>query len=89
MKTQYKLGIGNSKYLRFQQWCKQVGIIAPKLEYPFVFDDGLLGVRCTETIEYHEAHTFIPYNVLIDLYWCRTEPALMHIYFENPHIFAP
>ena len=35
------------KYEKFVIWCKQNGVIAPKVKWPAFFDDGLLGVECT------------------------------------------
>jgi len=31
----------------FNEWCKNEGVIMPKLEYPAIFQDDLIGVRCT------------------------------------------
>ena len=34
------------KYEMFNEWCKKEGILMPKLEYPAVFENGLIGVKC-------------------------------------------
>ncbi len=34
----------------FLKWCKDNGVVCPKLEYPAVFDMGLVGVRAKEDI---------------------------------------
>ena len=36
----------------------------PKLEYPYVFKNGIVGVRATETIENREAFLHVPYKML-------------------------
>jgi len=33
------------KCSRFTQWCKEVGILYPKLDYPAFFDGGLVGAK--------------------------------------------
>ena len=40
----------NDKYEMFNEWCRKEGVIMPKLEYPAVFENGLIGVRCTADI---------------------------------------
>jgi len=35
----------------FLNWCKQEGVVMPKLEYPADFN-GLTGIRCLEDIEH-------------------------------------
>ena len=35
------------RYTIFNDWCKSEGVIMPKLEYPAVFEDGLIGARVT------------------------------------------
>ena len=38
------------KFTMFLKWCKDEGVIMPKLEYPAYFENGLVGVRCKEDI---------------------------------------
>ena len=38
------------KYVMFNKWCKEEGVIMPKLEYPAYFENGLEGTRCKEDI---------------------------------------
>ena len=35
----------DKKYEIFNKWCKDTGVLIPKLEYPSFFDGGLLGVK--------------------------------------------
>ena len=49
---------------RFLEWCTQEGVIMPKLEYPAQFENGLIGVRCKETIFNSEAFLFIPESIM-------------------------
>ena len=37
----------------------------PKLEYPAYFENGLRGVRATETIHHREMIVSVPYNVIM------------------------
>lgn len=36
-----------------------------KIEWPYVFENGLVGVRATQDIEYREAFCSIPFKNLI------------------------
>ena len=36
----------------------------PKLEYPAVFDNGVVGMRVTQTIQNREAFLHVPYKML-------------------------
>ena len=38
------------KTTMFLKWCKEEGVIMPKLQYPAYFENGLVGVRCTSDI---------------------------------------
>ena len=48
------------KYKVFNEWCKQQGIIMPKLEYPVEFENGVLGSKFTEDIEPREVFLYVP-----------------------------
>jgi hypothetical protein len=37
----------------------------PKIDYPALFDNDLLGVVATEKIEHNEMILAVPYNILI------------------------
>ncbi len=54
-----------SRFERFNKWCNQMGIIAPKLEYPAFFKGGLCGVRVTGDIAHNEAMLSVPYKVIL------------------------
>ena len=36
----------------FMNWCQDNGVLMPKLEYPAVFEGGLIGVKCKEDISH-------------------------------------
>ena len=40
-------------------------MVMPKLEYPYKFDGGLIGMRCTDDINHREAFCFIPYKMIM------------------------
>ncbi len=52
------------KYDQYNKWCKDNGVHMPKLEYPAVFEGGLIGARVTEEIAHREAFIFVPYKML-------------------------
>ena len=37
----------------------------PKLEYPYKFEGGLVGMRCKDDINHREAFCFIPYKMIM------------------------
>ncbi len=59
---------------RLVHWCRENGVIMPKLEYPAVFEGGLQGMRVKEDIEYREAFLFIPFNMLMSLETAKAHP---------------
>jgi hypothetical protein len=60
----------------------------PKLEYPAYFEDGLLGVRCTEDVKHREAYLCVPYKMLMSVKDTWAHPTLMQIIAENPEMFS-
>ena len=48
----------------------------PKLEYPAIFEGGLLGVKCTEDIYNREAYLFIPWKMLITVNKVKEDPVI-------------
>ena len=69
-------------------WCAENGVKMPKLEYPAVFEQGLLGVRAKEPIEHREAFLFVPFKMLITLELAQEHPIIGHVYKENPQLFT-
>ena len=57
----------DKKYEIFNSWCEREGVKIPKLEYPTVFEGGLLGARVKEDIQHREAFLFIPFKMLMSL----------------------
>jgi hypothetical protein len=39
-----------NRYTIFNDWCKENGVLIPKVEYPAFFEGGLLGVKAREAI---------------------------------------
>jgi hypothetical protein len=72
----------------FNDWCKQEGVLCPKLDYPSIFDGGLVGARANDEIKHREAFLFVPYHLLMTLSAARNHPVIGHIFHENPHIFS-
>ena len=72
----------------FMSWCAENGVKMPKLEYPAVFEQGLLGVRAKESIEHREAFLFVPFKMLITLELAQEHPIIGHVYKENPQLFT-
>ena len=72
----------------FMSWCAENGVKMPKLEYPAVFEQGLLGVRAKEPIKHREAFLFVPFKMLITLELAQEHPIIGHVYKENPQLFT-
>ena len=71
----------------FNEWCKNEGVIMPKLEYPAIFQDDLIGVRCTQDIEHREAYLFVPYKMLLSVKKTVNHKVLSPILLDNPKLF--
>ena len=76
------------KYTLFNEWCKENGIVCPKLEYPAEFEFGLIGVRAKEDIDYREAFLFVPFNVMISVDFVRKHPKIGPIIKKYPKLFT-
>lgn len=63
--------IVRNKTQKFLTWCNDVGIICPKLEYPYFFEGGLVGVRVKETIKHRETFIYVPQTVIITISTCH------------------
>ena len=72
------------KCKKFTDWCYEVGIRTPKLEYPAFFDNGLLGVRVTAPIEHREAYIFVPFDCLISVDKALKCPEMKEFFEKNP-----
>lgn len=77
-----------AKCARFNQWCKDVGILIPKIDYPEFFEGGLVGGKVNAPIEHREAFLFVPYKVVISLDKCLRDPTLFYFYDDNKEIFS-
>lgn len=75
------------KYAMFLEWCRVEGVVMPKVEYPVQFENGVVGVRCTQDIENREAYMFIPYKMMISLTKIKENKVLGPIIKEYPKSF--
>lgn len=89
MEAELKRADEQDRYTRFNKWCQEVGIRAPKLEYPAIFDGGLCGVRVTEDIAHNEAMFCVPYSVIITVERAQAEPELKPVFLAHPQLFDP
>ena len=76
-----------SKYEIFNKWCYDNGVRIPKLEYPAIFEGGLLGARASADIQHREAFLFIPMRMLLSLDFIYRHKVLGPIVKENPKMF--
>ena len=76
------------KYSQFNQWCKDQGMLAPKLEYPAYFENGLVGVRCTEDVHHREAYLFVPYKMMMNVKKANRHPVIGEIIAAHPECFS-
>ena len=55
------------KYMRFNQWCKENGIVSSAVRYPVAFgkQGNLIGVAARKDIGFNEAFIFVPMKVCI------------------------
>jgi hypothetical protein len=73
---------------RFNQWCKDNGILAPKITYPEFFDGGLVGGMVNAPIEHREVFLCVPYKVIISVDKCLKDPVLKDFYSQNQQLFG-
>lgn len=73
---------------RFMNWCKEVGIEFPKIDYPAFFDGGLVGCKVNAPIQNKEAFLRVPYKALMSVDKAHKDPAMKQFYAENPKIFT-
>lgn len=59
----------------------------PKIEFPAYFDDGLLGVKCTDDIHHREAYLFVPYKLMMTVKATQEHPILGTICENHPECF--
>ena len=59
----------------------------PKLEYPAYFEGGLLGIKCTEDIGFHEGFLYIPFKMIMSIEKAKKHEVLAKIIEENPDCF--
>lgn len=75
------------RYERFNNWCKDNGVRAPKLEYPAFFEGGLCGVRATQEIAHNEALFCVPYKLAITVDKAMKQPPLAKVFRMHPELF--
>lgn len=76
------------KHTMFLDWCKNEGIVMPKLEFPAYFENGLVGVRCKEDILNREAFLFVPYKTMFTVSKIKNHPVLGPMITKNPKCFG-
>ena len=59
----------------------------PKIEYPAYFEDGLVGVRCTQDIQNREAFLYVPYKLVYSLNKVVEHPVLAPVIKAHPDVF--
>ena len=57
-----------AKYVKFNEWCKKYGVVAPSLEWPVAYgsDGSLVGVRAKRDIGPCESYVYVPVNLTIN-----------------------
>jgi hypothetical protein len=55
------------KYIIFKNWLKQEGVIMPKLQYPAIYDGGLIGTKVTADILHREVYIYVPEKLIISV----------------------
>ena len=76
------------KCVKFNKWCKEVGIISDKVEFPAFFEGGLIGLKAKEPIKHKEMIMAVPYKCLISLDKALADPDIS-IVFEENKLFSP
>ena len=64
----------------FNNWCAEEGVLMPKIQYPAEFEQGLLGLKCTQQVEHREGFLYVPYKMLMSLRKAKSHPILSIIF---------
>jgi len=88
---EFYLGVDKveDKFTMFNKWCKQEGVIMPKVEYPAFFEHGLLGVKVTQDIEHREAFLYIPLKMVFSVEKARQQEELVQVINSYHSLFDP
>ena len=56
------------KYINFNKWCDEHGVVRPSLRYPTAFgEEGrLVGISAKKTIAFNESFLFVPAKLFIN-----------------------
>ena len=58
------------------------------MEYPAFFENGLVGVKVKEDIQYREAYCFIPYKMLMTVKRAQTDHDIGPIILDHSDMFS-
>jgi hypothetical protein len=72
---------------RFLLWCKEKGILAPKLEYPFFNQDGIRGLGATCDLVDGEPLVQVPEDMLLTPSVAKRDPVVGHIFAADDILF--
>ena len=67
----------------FSEWCKENGILHPKLKFPIFTDFNQIGIGCKSNIQNREAFLAVPYKCLFSVDKVLNHPVLGPIIEEN------
>jgi hypothetical protein len=72
----------------YDDWCQKEGVHMPKLQYPAVYGDGLVGTEITSDIEYSEGFLYVPFKMMLSTGKARNHPVLSKIINSHPTCFS-
>ena len=72
----------------FLDWCRKEGVIGPKLDYPAIFENGVMGIGCKEEIKHQEMYLAIPYKMIYSASKVANNPLLAPIIQKHPECFT-
>lgn len=77
------------KYVEFNRWCDENGIIHKSVRYPVAFgsEGHLIGLAATRRIGFNEAYLYVPTRVIISEDQFRNHPEIGHIIDKHPEVF--
>ena len=74
------------RFKAFQDYVESIPFIYPKVAYPSVFGEGLVGVRATEDILPNEPILFVPAQAFITIARARNS-SIARIFNAHPALF--
>lgn len=78
-----------TKYINFKDWLLKNGaVFDDNIDFPVVFEGGLMGISAKKHITGNKAFILVPNNLIISAERARTEPELKKVIEKYPNLLS-